>query len=111
MKYVLYDMDCRFCSTLVKKISTLIKSQEKIKFCSFKSSTGQKLLHTFNIRNTNSVAYIDNKKKVFFKSHAVLKICRLMRFPYSLFYFFSLFPTSMLDFLYDYVAKKRYCLI
>jgi len=103
-------MDCSFCSALVKQTSKLIKNQGDVSFFCFKSNEGQRILNNFNVTNINSVVYIDNQEKVFFKSNAVLKICRLMRFPYSLLYCVNIFPDKFLDFFYDYISRNRYCI-
>jgi len=41
------------------------------------------------------------------KSRAVLKICRQLKFPYNLLHVFAILPTFLLDFAYDFIAKRR----
>ena len=44
---------------------------------------------------------------VFFKSRAVLKICKKLQFPFNQLYFLTIFPAFLLDFCYDFIAKRR----
>ena len=106
MKYVLYDGDCRFCSNLVHKISSLIKDSDTL-FFSFKSFKGKELISNYNIQNIDSVIYIDPQEKIFLKATAVLNLCKFMKFPYNLFYIFNILPNSFLNLAYNFIAKNR----
>ena len=102
---VLYDGDCNFCN---KWISFTKNKLQKIdmSFIPFNSIEGVKIIEKFQIKNQNSVAYIKNNT-VFFKSIAVLKICKQLKFPYNLLHFSKIIPTFLLDFAYDFIAKRR----
>ena len=107
MKYVLYDGNCRFCSNLAHKISSLIKDSDAL-FFSFKSFKGLELISNYNIKNIDSVIYIDHQEKIFFRATAVLNICRFMKFPYNLFLLFNILPNSFLNLAYNFIAKNRH---
>ena len=106
MRYVLYDGDCQFCSNLAHKISSLIEDSDTL-FFSFKSFKGLELISNYNIKNIDSVIYIDHQEKIFFRATAVLNICRFMKFPYNLFYIFNILPNSFLNLAYNFIAKNR----
>jgi predicted DCC family thiol-disulfide oxidoreductase YuxK len=102
---VLYDGECNFCNKWVNFSKSKLKDNE-ISFTPFNSIEGMKIIERFQIKNKNSVAYIQNDI-VFFKSRAVLKICKQLEFPYNLLHFLTILPTFLLDFAYDFIAKRR----
>ena len=102
---VLYDGECNFCNTWICFIKSKLKKNE-ISFIPFNSIEGEKTIEKFKLKNQNSVAYIQNNI-VFFKSIAVLKICKQLQFPYNLLQFSKIIPAFLLDFAYDFIAKRR----
>tara|TARA_B110000211_G_C13690174_1_gene382738 strand:- start:56 stop:415 length:360 start_codon:yes stop_codon:yes gene_type:complete len=102
---VLYDGDCNFCNKWVNFAKNKLHNNE-ISFIPFNSIEGMKIIEKFQIKNQNSVAYIKNDI-VFFKSRAVLKICKQLKFPYNLLHFSKIIPTFLLDFVYDFIARRR----
>ena len=79
---VLYDGDCNFCNKWVSFTKSKLQKNE-ISFIPFNSVKGLEKIEKFQIKNQNSVAYIHDDI-VFFKSRAVLKICKQLQFPYNL---------------------------
>jgi len=106
MRYVLYDGDCQFCSNLAHKISSLIEDSGTL-FFSFKSFKGRELISNYDIQDIDSVIYIDSQEKIFLRAIAVLNVCKFMKFPYSLFYIFTILPNSFLNLVYNIIAKNR----
>ena len=106
MKYLLYDNECPFCIKIVKNISSLI-NDASISYVPIKSNHGRKLITKYSLEKINSVIYIDNLGYTYIKSRAILNICKLMKFPYKMFYLLDSLPTSILDILYDFIAKNR----
>ena len=106
MNYLLYDNECPFCCNIVKKISPLIK-KSNISYVHIKSKEGNSIITKYSLQNINSVVYINQHKKVFIKSAAILNICKLMRFPYNLLYILIILPRSFLNIGYDFIAQKR----
>ena len=102
---VLYDGDCNFCNKWVCFTSSKLQKNE-ISFIPFNSVKGLEKIVKFHIKNQNSVAYIHDDI-VFFKSRAVLKICKQLQFPYNLLQFSKIIPNFLLDFVYDFIAKRR----
>ena len=106
MGSVLYDDDCKFCSNLVKKTSSLIEDSVVL-FLPFNSIKGKELLSNYNIEDINSVIYIDQREKIFLKAEAVLCICKFMRFPYNLFSIFNILPNTLLNLVYNFISRNR----
>ena len=102
---VLYDGECNFCNKWVSFSKSKLQNNE-ISFIAFDSIEGREKIEKFQIKNQNSVTYIQNDIVVF-KSKAVLKICKQLKFPYNLLYFLTISPTFLLDFAYDFIAKRR----
>jgi len=102
---VLYDGECNFCNKWVRFAKSKLQKID-MSFIPFNSIEGMKIIEKFQIKNQNSVAYIQNDI-VFFKSRAVLKICKQLEFPYYLLHFLTISPTFLLDFFYDFIAKRR----
>ena len=102
---VLYDGECQFCKKWVHFAQS--KLQDKtISFHPFNSVECIKIEQELQIGNQDSVVYIQNNI-VFFKSQAVLKICKQLQFPYNYLVFLKILPTFLLDFGYDFIAKRR----
>lgn len=102
---VIYDGDCQFCKKWTKFAQS--KLQDKtISFLPFNSVEGIKIEEEFLIENQESVVYIQNNVALF-KSKAVLKICSQLQFPYNCLVFAKILPTFLLDFAYDFIAKRR----
>ena len=102
---VLYDGECQFCEKWVHFAQS--KLQDKtISFLPINSVEAIKIEQEFQIRNQDSVVYIQNNI-IFFKSQAVLKICKQLQFPYNYLVFLKILPTFLLNFGYDFIAKRR----
>jgi len=102
---VLYDGECNFCNKWVSFSKSKLQNNE-ISFIPFNTIEGMKIIEKFQIKNQNSVVYIKNNI-VFFKSSAVLKICKQLQFPYNLLQFSKIIPNFLLNFAYDFIAKRR----
>ena len=102
---VLYDGDCQFCNKWICFTKNKLQNNA-ISFIPFNSIEGIETIEKFQIKNQNSVVYIKNNI-VFFKSSAVLKICKQLQFPYNLLQFSKIIPNFLLDFVYDFIAKRR----
>ena len=104
--YLLYDKQCPFCCSIVKKVSSLIKNIE-ISYVHLKSKKGTELTTKYSLENINSVIYINHNKKVFIKSNAILTLSKHMKSPYNLLYILNLIPRYLLDLGYDFIARNR----
>jgi len=102
---ILYDGECPFCNKWICFVKS--KSQKnQISFLPFNSSQAINILENYKIINQDSVVYLKDDV-VYLKSRAILKICRQLKFPYNLLHFLTISPTFILDFCYDFIAKRR----
>lgn len=106
MQYLLYDHECPFCCSIIKKVSSLI-DEPNISYNHLQSKEARKLIARYSLENVNSVIFINHKKKVFIKADAILNLCKSMNFPYNLFYILTILPKSLLNLAYDFIAKNR----
>jgi predicted DCC family thiol-disulfide oxidoreductase YuxK len=102
---VLYDGECQFCNKWICFAKSKLQKNE-ISFLPLNSSKAINLLEDYTITNQDSVVYIKDDV-VCFKSRAVLKICKQLKFPYNLLHFLTILPTFLLDCCYNFVAKRR----
>ena len=103
---VLYDGDCNFCNKWISFTKSKLQKNE-ISFISLNSSKAITILEDYKIINQDSVVYIKDNL-VCLKSKAVLKICKQLQFPYNLLHVFAILPDLLLDFCYDFIAKRRF---
>ena len=106
MRFLIYDDECDFCCSIVRKLTSL-SSKSGITYIPLRSKKTKELLNYHNLKNVNSVIYLDGKDKIYIKAIAVLNVFRIMKFPYNLIYLFKIFPVSVLNFIYDFIAKNR----
>ena len=102
---VLYDGECQFCNKWIFFVKSKLRKNE-ISFLPFNSSKAINILKDYKITNQDSVVYIKDDV-VCLKSRAVLKICKQLKFPYNLLHFLTILPTFLLNFCYDFIAKRR----
>ena len=106
---VLFDGVCNFCNDSVQRI---IKHDQKdrFRFASLQSDIGQKLTAERGIDTSqvDSIILIDPGNAYYIKSTAALKIAEKMDGFYPILQIFLIFPESLRDIIYDYVAKNRY---
>lgn len=105
---VLFDGVCNLCNSSVQFV---IKNDQKqiFKFTSLQSRFGQKILQQNNLSLTdfNSfIVLIDGK--LYQKSTGALKLCKKLKFPFSLMYLFIIVPSFIRDGVYNFVARNRY---
>ena len=102
---VLYDGECQFCNKWICFAKSKLQKNE-ISFLPLNSSKAINLLEDYTITNQDSVVYIKDDV-VCLKSRAVLKICKKLKFPYNLLHFLTILPAFLLDFCYNFAAKRR----
>ena len=102
---ILYDGECTFCNKWICFTKSKLRNKE-IKIFTLNSSEAKDILNDYKIINQDSVVYIKDDV-VCLKSRAVLKICKQLKFPYNLLHLLTILPAFLLDFCYDFVAKRR----
>lgn len=105
---LLFDGVCNLCNNLVQFI---IKRDPKgkFKFASLQSESGQLLLKKFGLPTDDYDSFVFIKKDNFFlRSSAGLHVLKELGGVWKLFYLFIIFPEPLRDFVYTFIARKRY---
>ncbi len=107
MKLILFDGYCGLCN---KSVDWVIQhdTHHVFKFAPLQGKTAQNLSADISsIKNLDTVIlWVDGK--AFKKSEAGIQILKELPFPWKLLSIFSIFPTRLNDFFYDFIAKSRY---
>ncbi|HSX38728.1 MAG TPA: DCC1-like thiol-disulfide oxidoreductase family protein [Chlamydiales bacterium] len=106
--WIFYDGTCGLCHKFVVFVLRNMKEEVFI----FSPQSG----HSFKEINDSEkylgqsiVAYIENENQLFSKGDAVRLVLSHLRWPWrGLAYFLRCFPSPVLDFFYDCVAKIRH---
>ncbi len=105
---ILFDGICNLCNASVRFV---IKRdlKEQFLFASLQSDASKKLLLQYHLKNyqLKSIVLIHNGN-VYHKSSAVIKICQQMNWPWKLFSIARYVPVKWRDWVYDFIAKRRY---
>jgi predicted DCC family thiol-disulfide oxidoreductase YuxK len=106
---LIFDGTCGLCDRAVTFVLKHDK-EKKILFTGAGSETAQVLAREANlsINITDTTVVLFSEKKHYEKSTAVMEICRLLGFPWSLITLGYVVPRLLRDALYDFVAKHRY---
>ena len=108
-KIILFDGVCNLCNSSVQFV---IKHDKKdsFRFVSLQSDLGQKIIKHIGIDTSaidSSILY-EPENSYYFKSEAAFRILKDLSGIYKSLLVFSILPNSLLNYLYDYVAKNRY---
>ena len=105
---ILFDGVCNLCNSSVQFVLKRDKKQQFL-FASLQSDAADKLLLQFNYKNSNlnTIIFIE-ENKIYDKSTAVLKIAKKFNPLWNLLYVFILIPKKLRDFVYNFIAKRRY---
>lgn len=105
---ILFDGTCNFCDTFINKIITLDKKNQFV-FASLQSEIGKKIRNHIGLSETiDSIILYQPGYAYYVKSDAALEILERCNSWTSVFQIFKIFPKSLRDSAYDYVAKNRY---
>lgn len=103
-----FDGICNLCNSSVQ---TIIKKDrhQKFKFASIQSDAAKEILLQFDNFNSDidSIILINNNQ-IYYKSSAILRVCKILGGVYSFLIIFWLIPKPIRDWMYDFVAKNRY---
>lgn len=99
---VFFDGPCNFCNSFVNFIIKKDK-HDKFRFSSLQSSFAKGVLGDVDY-NTIVVKHNDILLK---RSKAVLYILANLSFPYTLICIFNPVPVKLLDYIYNFIAKRR----
>ncbi|WP_310831765.1 thiol-disulfide oxidoreductase DCC family protein [Paenibacillus pedocola] len=105
---VLIDGVCHLCQGLVRFIIPRDPGG-RIRFAALQSEVGRELLITAGLETDrlNTVVLFENGR-FYTESSAVLRIARMLRFPWPAAYIFILMPRPLRSAVYRLVARNRY---
>jgi predicted DCC family thiol-disulfide oxidoreductase YuxK len=105
---IFFDGECNLCNGAIQFLLKNDK-KEKLLFASLQSNAGQKLLHKQQLDSIefDSMIFVKNNK-IYFKSNAVLAICRELGGRFNGLLFCYVIPRSIRDYFYHFIAKNRY---
>jgi predicted DCC family thiol-disulfide oxidoreductase YuxK len=103
---ILFDGDCNFCTGWVLWVIRHDK-KDRYRFSASQLPVAQKLLHAYGERADASVLLIRNNR-MYDKSDAALKILSGLGRGYSIFKVLFIFPKVIRDFVYSFIAARRY---
>lgn len=108
-KIILFDGVCNLCDSSVQYV---IKHDKKdiFRFVALQSELGQNILKHIGINpiHTDSIVLYEPGISYFYKSTAALEIAKGLSGIFTLASIFTLLPSGIRDFIYDYVARNRY---
>ena len=108
-KIILFDGVCNLCDSSVQFV---IKHDKKdvFRFVSLQSELGQKIINHIGISglNIDSTVLYEPEKGYYYKAEVAFRILKELNGIYQCLLVFSIFPKSILNNIYDYVAKNRY---
>jgi predicted DCC family thiol-disulfide oxidoreductase YuxK len=102
---ILFDGICVFCDGMVQFIMSRDRAQHFV-FATLQGDTGKKLQQQYQF-STDSFVFIEDGI-AYNKSTAALKVFQKLPIPYKLLYIFIVVPRSWRDWMYNFIAKRRY---
>lgn len=104
---IFFDGACVLCNYYVRFVIKYDKN-DVFRFTPIESDFGKKIKQEYRLKETNYLFLIEDDK-LYIKSSAILRIVSKLKFPIN---FLSIiiycFPKNIRDYLYDFIAKKRY---
>jgi len=108
-KIILFDGVCNLCDSVVQFIIKRDKA-DVFRFVAIQSEIGQEIIKHIGVdtTKTDSILLYEPGRSYYYKAEAALKIAGALGGIYSLLGFFSVFPKSLSNAVYDYIARNRY---
>jgi predicted DCC family thiol-disulfide oxidoreductase YuxK len=107
---IFFDGECNLCNGFVQ-IVIRNDPHARFRFASLQSEHARDipaLPDTAEYAGGLSTVIVKHRGAYLSKSSAVLKIAKLLGFPYSLFYVLIVLPKPIRDSIYEWVAANRY---
>ena len=104
---IFFDGVCNLCSGAAKLVIRYDRHQY-FKFASLQSSFARTFFSQQGINCSFDSIVLFQENQFYSKSDAALAIVRKLDFPFPLLYVFKIFPRGLRDFVYDYIAGRRY---
>jgi len=105
---ILFDGVCNFCSGVVRFVIAR-DPNGRFRFAPLQSDAAAARLQKFAgvSSNLDSIVLIEGDR-LFTRSAAALRIARRLRSPWPLAYLLMAVPRPLRDWVYDFVARRRY---
>ena len=114
---ILYDGECGLCDHVVQFLLDVDK-KAVLHYSPLQGDIAAEIIKTHpELQKLDSILYVrtnsnDDKshkkeQEIFWHSSAVIEICRILPFPYSVLRFLFLIPKSIRDWGYRFVARHR----
>jgi predicted DCC family thiol-disulfide oxidoreductase YuxK len=104
---VFFDGYCVLCNGLVDILIARDK-KDRLKFSSLQGKTAADLLPEKLIKNKDTIVFFSNSEHIHLKSDAILKIAQTIGGIWRLSGIFYLIPVFIRNFIYDYIASRRF---
>ncbi|HEU4496383.1 MAG TPA: thiol-disulfide oxidoreductase DCC family protein [Flavobacterium sp.] len=108
-KIILFDGICNLCDS---SIQFVIKHDKKdvFRFVALQSELGQQLIKYLSVDTAkiDSIILFEPGKAYYYKAEAALKIAKQLGGIYKTIGWLSIFPKSLANLIYDYIARNRY---
>jgi predicted DCC family thiol-disulfide oxidoreductase YuxK len=103
-----YDGQCQLCHNAVQFVLKYEKSKE-LYFCSLDDLGNLPYFNGAALPPLGSTVLLHHKGKLLAKAEAVIALCTYLKKPWSVLgSLLAVFPTFLLNFSYDLLAKTRY---
>jgi predicted DCC family thiol-disulfide oxidoreductase YuxK len=108
-KIVLFDGVCNLCESSIQFIFKHDK-KDVFRFVAIQSELGQRIIKHIGINTTETDSIILYLPGIayYYKAEAALKIAKDLNGIYSFLSLLTVFPNSISNRVYDYIAKNRY---
>ena len=107
-RIVFFDGLCPFCHFWVQFL--LKKDHNKqFLFAPLQGETANELLSS-ELMSVDTIVLLENRKKIYTKSNAILRIIKILGGFRKILFIFKLLPTSIRNFFYDIIARNRFVL-
>jgi len=106
MKLLLYDGECNLCHWAVQWVKKNAVSSD-FQFESLTGEFAKKILEKHvEYLEIDSIIFLD-ETGIYVKSDAIFQIAKNLKSPWQAISLFRIFPKSMLDKVYSFIAKNR----
>jgi predicted DCC family thiol-disulfide oxidoreductase YuxK len=108
-KIILFDGVCNLCDATVQEVIKRDKN-DVFRFVALQSDLGKEITNHIGVDTSkiDSIILYEPGHSYHIKADAAIEIAKSIGGIYSLLSLFSVFPNSLKNFGYDFVAKNRY---
>ena len=107
-RIVFFDGLCPFCHFWVQFLLKRDHNKEFL-FAPLQGETARELLSS-ELMSVNTIVLVEDRKKIYTKSNAILRIIKILGGFRKILFIFKLIPTSIRNFFYDIMARNRFVL-